>query len=48
MTPPEFILAILLLLCTPGPTNTLMALGGYSRGWLKSLPLIGRSSSPRF
>ncbi|WP_046600498.1 LysE family translocator [Neorhizobium galegae] len=41
MTPPEFILAILLLLCTPGPTNTLMALGGYSRGWLKSLPLIG-------
>ena len=41
MTPPEFTLAILLLLCTPGPTNTLMALGGYARGWLKGLPLIG-------
>ncbi|MCQ1834805.1 LysE family translocator [Neorhizobium galegae] len=40
MTLPEFTLAILLLLCTPGPTNTLMALGGYSRGWLKGLPLI--------
>lgn len=40
MTPTEFILAILLLLCTPGPTNTLMALGGYARGWLRGLPLI--------
>lgn len=40
MTIPEFTLAILLLLCTPGPTNTLMALGGYARGWLKGLPLI--------
>ncbi|CDZ68552.1 Putative threonine efflux protein [Neorhizobium galegae bv. orientalis] len=40
MTLPEFTVAILLLLCTPGPTNTLMALGGYSRGWLKGLPLI--------
>ncbi|EUC00723.1 Lysine exporter protein (LYSE/YGGA) [Rhizobium sp. CF080] len=40
MTVPEFTLAILLLLCTPGPTNTLMALGGYARGWLKGLPLI--------
>ncbi len=41
MTPTEFTLAILLLLCTPGPTNTLMALGGYARGWLRALPLIG-------
>ncbi|MBP2559549.1 threonine/homoserine/homoserine lactone efflux protein [Neorhizobium galegae] len=41
MTFPEFTLAILLLLCTPGPTNTLMALGGYVGGWLKALPLIG-------
>lgn len=40
MTSTEFALAILLLLCTPGPTNTLMALGGYARGWLKALPLI--------
>ncbi|MEN3150283.1 threonine transporter RhtB [Neorhizobium sp. IRAMC:178] len=40
MTLPEFTLAVLLLLCTPGPTNTLMALGGYARGWLKGLPLI--------
>ncbi|MFB9951544.1 LysE family translocator [Rhizobium puerariae] len=40
MTPLQFILAILLLLCTPGPTNTLMALGGYSRGWARALPLI--------
>lgn len=41
MTPLQFTLAILLLLCTPGPTNTLMALGGYARGWLRALPLIG-------
>jgi len=37
----QFVLAVLLLLCTPGPTNTLMALGGYARGWLRALPLIG-------
>ncbi|WP_117192930.1 LysE family translocator [Rhizobium terrae] len=41
MTHLEFTLAILLLLGTPGPTNTLMALGGYSRGWPRALPLIG-------
>lgn len=41
VTPLQFTLAIVLLLCTPGPTNTLMALGGYSRGWARALPLIG-------
>jgi threonine/homoserine/homoserine lactone efflux protein len=40
MTVPEFVLVILLLLCTPGPTNTLMALGGHARGWAEALPLI--------
>ncbi|MBW6423610.1 threonine transporter RhtB [Rhizobium sp. XQZ8] len=40
MTPLQFTLAILLLLGTPGPTNTLMALGGYERGWVRALPLI--------
>ncbi len=36
----EFTDVILLLLLTPGPTNTLMALGGYSRGIVRALPLI--------
>lgn len=36
----EFTGAILLLLLTPGPTNTLMALAGYSRGIARALPLI--------
>lgn len=36
----EFTGAILLLLLTPGPTNTLMALAGYSRGIVRALPLI--------
>jgi threonine/homoserine/homoserine lactone efflux protein len=36
----EFTGAILLLLMTPGPTNTLMALAGHSRGISKALPLI--------
>ncbi|TCV67979.1 threonine transporter RhtB [Neorhizobium sp. S3-V5DH] len=39
MTLLQFTVAILLLLCTPGPTNTLMALGGYLRGWARALPL---------
>jgi threonine/homoserine/homoserine lactone efflux protein len=37
----EFTGAILLLLLTPGPTNTLMALAGYSRGIVRALPFIG-------
>ncbi len=40
MTVLQFVSAVLLLLATPGPTNTLMALGGYERGWKKALPLI--------
>jgi threonine/homoserine/homoserine lactone efflux protein len=40
VTPFQFTLAILLLLATPGPTNTLMALGGYERGWVRALPLV--------
>jgi threonine/homoserine/homoserine lactone efflux protein len=40
MTLLQFTFAILLLLCTPGPTNTLMALAGFSRGWAGALPLI--------
>lgn len=36
----EFIAAILALLATPGPTNTLLSLAGFSRGAVKSLPLL--------
>jgi threonine/homoserine/homoserine lactone efflux protein len=36
-----FALAVLLLLVTPGPTNTLLAVSGASRGLKASLPLIG-------
>jgi threonine/homoserine/homoserine lactone efflux protein len=35
-----FILAVLALLATPGPTNTLMAAAGAQRGVLRSLPLL--------
>jgi threonine/homoserine/homoserine lactone efflux protein len=35
-----FILGVLALLATPGPTNTLMAAAGAQRGMTKSLPLI--------
>lgn len=40
MSPIEFILAVAVLLATPGPTNTLMWLGGFSRGWRHALPLL--------
>jgi threonine/homoserine/homoserine lactone efflux protein len=38
--PFSFILGVLALLATPGPTNTLMAAAGAQRGVAKSLPLI--------
>lgn len=40
MTPVEFTLALLALLLTPGPTNTLIALAGAERGWRGALHLI--------
>lgn len=40
MTLPEFLIAALGLLLTPGPTNTLLALAGSERGWRGALPLI--------
>ncbi len=36
----ELVLALLVLLLTPGPTNTLMALAGAERGWTRALRLI--------
>lgn len=36
-----FALAVLLLLLTPGPTNTLLAVAGAARGLRASLPLVG-------
>lgn len=40
MTTAEFSLAILALLVTPGPTNTLMVLAGAERGAVRALRLI--------
>lgn len=40
MTPTEFTLAAAALLLTPGPTNTLMAIGGAERGWRAAQPLM--------
>lgn len=40
MPAPELALAILLLLLTPGPTNTLVMLAGGERGLRATLPLI--------
>ena len=36
----ELILAILALLLTPGPTNTLMAMAGATQGWRGALRLL--------
>lgn len=36
----QFVGAVLLLLLTPGPTNTLMMLAGYLGGWRSSTRLI--------
>ena len=35
-----FVFAILSLLCTPGPTNTLLTVGAAARGLRASLPLL--------
>jgi threonine/homoserine/homoserine lactone efflux protein len=40
MTIATFTLSVLLLLATPGPTNTLMALAGYRFGVLSAMRLI--------
>lgn len=41
MSLPAFALALFLLLLTPGPTNTLLAVAGATSGARRSLPLIG-------
>ncbi|ESW61424.1 MAG: hypothetical protein Q27BPR15_06450 [Rhodobacter sp. CACIA14H1] len=40
MSMTEFALALLVLLLTPGPTNTLMLLAGAERGLLRSVALV--------
>ena len=40
MSPVEFAIALALLLLTPGPTNTLIALAGAERGFLGALRLV--------
>lgn len=40
MTMPELALALMVLLLTPGPTNTLMLLAGTERGLARALALI--------
>jgi threonine/homoserine/homoserine lactone efflux protein len=40
MTIAELSLALMVLLLTPGPTNTLMLMAGAERGWVGSLRLI--------
>jgi threonine/homoserine/homoserine lactone efflux protein len=40
MTLTETALAVLLLLLTPGPTNTLLAVAGAERGWGRAVRLI--------
>ena len=36
----ELILAVLVLLLTPGPTNSLMLLAGAERGWIRAMQLV--------
>jgi threonine/homoserine/homoserine lactone efflux protein len=36
----DFALAVLVVLSVPGPTNTLLALGGAANGWHRGLSLI--------
>jgi threonine/homoserine/homoserine lactone efflux protein len=45
MTLTVFALSLLALLVSPGPTNTLIALGGATRGFVRALPLIGAELS---
>jgi threonine/homoserine/homoserine lactone efflux protein len=40
MTATEFAIALFVLLLTPGPTNTLIALAGAERGWTGALRLM--------
>jgi threonine/homoserine/homoserine lactone efflux protein len=40
MTPLTFSLALLALMLSPGPTNTLLALGGATLGLRRAMPLI--------
>lgn len=40
-----FVLSILALLLTPGPTNTLLAIGGAAQGFRRALPLVAAELS---
>jgi len=40
MSPAELALALLLLLLTPGPTNSLVLLAGAERGWAGAMRLV--------